>query len=151
MPGILPTRLTAMRSLLLPVRTFTALLMEMLSKLTPFTSTSLSPTVSPACAAVTGGRQQKKKKKKKTTKKNMPWVCKAHLSYSLNCRPPLCWQICQGHVRSRLGRWSPGGHQGSCWLWVCGCHHCRLLLQTAKTAIKKNNNAFVVKLAFSLL
>uniref|UniRef100_A0A3B4YCV7 Uncharacterized protein n=1 Tax=Seriola lalandi dorsalis TaxID=1841481 RepID=A0A3B4YCV7_SERLL len=50
MPGILPTRLTTILSLLFPVRTFTALLMVMLSRLTPFTSTSLSPTVSPACA-----------------------------------------------------------------------------------------------------
>uniref|UniRef100_A0A3Q3Q787 Uncharacterized protein n=1 Tax=Monopterus albus TaxID=43700 RepID=A0A3Q3Q787_MONAL len=55
MPGILPTRLTTILSLLLPVRTFTALLMVMLSRLTPFTSTSLSPTFSPACAANTGG------------------------------------------------------------------------------------------------
>lgn len=60
MPGILPTRLTTIRNLLLPVRTFTALLMLMLSKLTPFTSTSLSPTASPACAASTGGRQRNK-------------------------------------------------------------------------------------------
>lgn len=59
MPGILPTRLTTIRSLLLPVRTFTALLMVMLSKLTPFTSISLSPTVSLACAAVARGRQIK--------------------------------------------------------------------------------------------
>uniref|UniRef100_A0A3Q2D0G4 Uncharacterized protein n=1 Tax=Cyprinodon variegatus TaxID=28743 RepID=A0A3Q2D0G4_CYPVA len=51
MPGIFPTRLTTILSLLLPVRTFTALLMVMLSRLTPFTSTSLSPTVSPACSA----------------------------------------------------------------------------------------------------
>uniref|UniRef100_A0A3P9DRQ2 Uncharacterized protein n=1 Tax=Maylandia zebra TaxID=106582 RepID=A0A3P9DRQ2_9CICH len=51
MPGILPTRLTTILSLLFPVRTFTALLMVMLSRLTPFTSTSLSPTVSPASAA----------------------------------------------------------------------------------------------------
>uniref|UniRef100_A0A8D0A909 Uncharacterized protein n=1 Tax=Sander lucioperca TaxID=283035 RepID=A0A8D0A909_SANLU len=57
MPGILPTRLTTILSLLLPVRTFTALLMVMLSRLTPFTSTSLSPIVSPACAADTGGTQ----------------------------------------------------------------------------------------------
>uniref|UniRef100_A0A3B5K7F0 Uncharacterized protein n=1 Tax=Takifugu rubripes TaxID=31033 RepID=A0A3B5K7F0_TAKRU len=57
MPGIFPTRLTAIRSLLFPVRTFTALLMVMLSRLTPFTSISLSPTVSPARAAVAGGRQ----------------------------------------------------------------------------------------------
>uniref|UniRef100_A0A3Q4I8E8 Uncharacterized protein n=1 Tax=Neolamprologus brichardi TaxID=32507 RepID=A0A3Q4I8E8_NEOBR len=54
MPGILPTRLTTILSLLFPVRTFTALLMVMLSRLTPFTSTSLSPTVSPASAADTG-------------------------------------------------------------------------------------------------
>uniref|UniRef100_A0A8D3DIJ5 Uncharacterized protein n=1 Tax=Scophthalmus maximus TaxID=52904 RepID=A0A8D3DIJ5_SCOMX len=53
MPGILPTRLTTILSRLLPVRTFTALLMVMLSRLTPFTSTSLSPTVSPAWAADT--------------------------------------------------------------------------------------------------
>uniref|UniRef100_A0A672FAD1 Uncharacterized protein n=1 Tax=Salarias fasciatus TaxID=181472 RepID=A0A672FAD1_SALFA len=53
MPGILPTRLTTILSLLLPVRTFTALPMVMLSMLTPFTSTSLSPTVNPACAAHT--------------------------------------------------------------------------------------------------
>uniref|UniRef100_A0A665TR04 Uncharacterized protein n=1 Tax=Echeneis naucrates TaxID=173247 RepID=A0A665TR04_ECHNA len=57
MPGILPTRLTTILSLLLPVRTFTALLMVMLSRLTPFTSISLSPTVSPACAASTDGSQ----------------------------------------------------------------------------------------------
>uniref|UniRef100_A0A8C2ZCW1 Uncharacterized protein n=1 Tax=Cyclopterus lumpus TaxID=8103 RepID=A0A8C2ZCW1_CYCLU len=44
MPGTLPTRLTTILSLLLPVRTFTALLIVMLSRLTPFTSTSLSPT-----------------------------------------------------------------------------------------------------------
>lgn len=60
MPGILPTRLTTIRNRLLPVRTFTALLMVMLSKVTPFTSTSLSPTVSPACSVVTGGRQRNK-------------------------------------------------------------------------------------------
>ncbi|CAG6017110.1 unnamed protein product [Menidia menidia] len=59
MPGILPTRLSTILSLLLPVRTFTALLMVMLSRLTPFTSTSLSPTVSPACAADTRGTQQR--------------------------------------------------------------------------------------------
>lgn len=58
MPGILPTRLTTIRSRLLPVRTFTALLMVMLSKLTPFTSTSLSPTARPAWAADTGGAQR---------------------------------------------------------------------------------------------
>uniref|UniRef100_A0A3Q4B798 Uncharacterized protein n=1 Tax=Mola mola TaxID=94237 RepID=A0A3Q4B798_MOLML len=70
MPGILPTRLTTIRSLLLPIRTFTALLMVMLSKLTPFTSTSLSPTVSPACAADTGG--------------NSAWCTKPNVT----CRPP---------------------------------------------------------------
>uniref|UniRef100_A0A671YGN9 Uncharacterized protein n=1 Tax=Sparus aurata TaxID=8175 RepID=A0A671YGN9_SPAAU len=48
MPGTLPTRLTTILSLLLPVSTFTALLMVMLSRLTPFTSTSLSPTSRPA-------------------------------------------------------------------------------------------------------
>uniref|UniRef100_A0A3B4A687 Uncharacterized protein n=1 Tax=Periophthalmus magnuspinnatus TaxID=409849 RepID=A0A3B4A687_9GOBI len=53
MPGILPTLRTTMRSRLFPVRTLTALLMVMLSMLTPFTSTSLSPTVSPACAGET--------------------------------------------------------------------------------------------------
>uniref|UniRef100_A0A8C4DEZ1 Uncharacterized protein n=1 Tax=Dicentrarchus labrax TaxID=13489 RepID=A0A8C4DEZ1_DICLA len=63
MPGILPTRLTTILSLLLPVRTFTALLMVMLSMLTPFTSISLSPTVSPACSADTGGTQHDTQKK----------------------------------------------------------------------------------------
>uniref|UniRef100_A0A669CA32 Uncharacterized protein n=1 Tax=Oreochromis niloticus TaxID=8128 RepID=A0A669CA32_ORENI len=53
MPGILPTHLTTILSLLFPIRTFTALLMVMLSRLTPFTSTSLSPTVSPASTADT--------------------------------------------------------------------------------------------------
>uniref|UniRef100_A0A672GWS2 Uncharacterized protein n=1 Tax=Salarias fasciatus TaxID=181472 RepID=A0A672GWS2_SALFA len=48
MPGTFPTRLTTILSLLLPVRTLTALLMVMLSRLTPFTSTSLSPTSRPA-------------------------------------------------------------------------------------------------------
>uniref|UniRef100_A0A669CY81 Uncharacterized protein n=1 Tax=Oreochromis niloticus TaxID=8128 RepID=A0A669CY81_ORENI len=62
MPGILPTRLTTILSLLFPVRTFTALLMVMLSRLTPFTSTSLSPTVSPASAADTGRIQHEKPK-----------------------------------------------------------------------------------------
>uniref|UniRef100_A0A3Q1IZ56 Uncharacterized protein n=1 Tax=Anabas testudineus TaxID=64144 RepID=A0A3Q1IZ56_ANATE len=47
-PGTLPTRLTTILSLLFPVRTFTALLMVMLSRLMPFTSTSLSPTSRPA-------------------------------------------------------------------------------------------------------
>uniref|UniRef100_A0A3B3U2P2 Uncharacterized protein n=1 Tax=Poecilia latipinna TaxID=48699 RepID=A0A3B3U2P2_9TELE len=55
MLGIFPTRLTTILSLLFPVRTFTALLMVMLSRLTPFTSISLSPTVSPACAHVAHG------------------------------------------------------------------------------------------------
>uniref|UniRef100_A0A8C8J0G9 Uncharacterized protein n=2 Tax=Oncorhynchus TaxID=8016 RepID=A0A8C8J0G9_ONCTS len=49
-PGTLPTRLTTILSLLFPVRTLTALLIVMLSKLTPFTSTSLSPTHRPACS-----------------------------------------------------------------------------------------------------
>uniref|UniRef100_A0A4W6C2P3 Uncharacterized protein n=1 Tax=Lates calcarifer TaxID=8187 RepID=A0A4W6C2P3_LATCA len=48
MPGTLPTRLTTILSRLFPVRTFTALLMVMLSRLMPFTSTSLSPTSRPA-------------------------------------------------------------------------------------------------------
>uniref|UniRef100_A0A3B4WX71 Uncharacterized protein n=1 Tax=Seriola lalandi dorsalis TaxID=1841481 RepID=A0A3B4WX71_SERLL len=48
MPGTLPTRRTTILSLLFPVRTFTALLMVMLSRLMPFTSTSLSPTSRPA-------------------------------------------------------------------------------------------------------
>uniref|UniRef100_A0A3B3XI25 Uncharacterized protein n=1 Tax=Poecilia mexicana TaxID=48701 RepID=A0A3B3XI25_9TELE len=52
MPGIFPTRLTTILSLLFPVRTFTALLMVMLSRLTPFTSISLSPTVRPASVAL---------------------------------------------------------------------------------------------------
>uniref|UniRef100_A0A3P9PYH2 Uncharacterized protein n=1 Tax=Poecilia reticulata TaxID=8081 RepID=A0A3P9PYH2_POERE len=60
MPGIFPTRLTTILSLLFPVRTFTALLMVMLSRLTPFTSTSLSPTASPACAADTYKTQHDK-------------------------------------------------------------------------------------------
>uniref|UniRef100_A0A8D3CRZ0 Uncharacterized protein n=1 Tax=Scophthalmus maximus TaxID=52904 RepID=A0A8D3CRZ0_SCOMX len=47
MPGTLPTRLTTVLSRLFPVRTLTALLMVMLSRLTPFTSTSLSPTSRP--------------------------------------------------------------------------------------------------------
>uniref|UniRef100_A0A3B4CLP3 Uncharacterized protein n=1 Tax=Pygocentrus nattereri TaxID=42514 RepID=A0A3B4CLP3_PYGNA len=48
MPGTFPTRLTTMRRRLFPVRTFTALLIVMLSRLIPFTSTSLSPTHNPA-------------------------------------------------------------------------------------------------------
>uniref|UniRef100_A0A4W4G306 Uncharacterized protein n=1 Tax=Electrophorus electricus TaxID=8005 RepID=A0A4W4G306_ELEEL len=48
MPGTFPTRLTTMRKRLFPVRTLTALLMVMLSRLIPFTSTSLSPTYNPA-------------------------------------------------------------------------------------------------------
>uniref|UniRef100_A0A8C6Q3X3 Uncharacterized protein n=1 Tax=Nothobranchius furzeri TaxID=105023 RepID=A0A8C6Q3X3_NOTFU len=51
MPGTFPTLLTTILSLLLPVKTFTALLMVMLSRLTPFTSTSLSPTCRPASSA----------------------------------------------------------------------------------------------------
>uniref|UniRef100_A0A673AB29 Uncharacterized protein n=1 Tax=Sphaeramia orbicularis TaxID=375764 RepID=A0A673AB29_9TELE len=53
MPGTLPTRLTTILSLLFPVRTLTALLMVMLSRLMPFTSTSLSPTRKPASSAKT--------------------------------------------------------------------------------------------------
>uniref|UniRef100_A0A8D0AE39 Uncharacterized protein n=1 Tax=Sander lucioperca TaxID=283035 RepID=A0A8D0AE39_SANLU len=53
MPGTLPTRLTTILSLLLPVRTFTALLIVMLSRLIPFTSTSLSPTNRPASSVDT--------------------------------------------------------------------------------------------------
>uniref|UniRef100_A0AAY4A0R2 Secreted protein n=1 Tax=Denticeps clupeoides TaxID=299321 RepID=A0AAY4A0R2_9TELE len=50
MPGTFPTRRTTMRSLWFPVRTLTALLIVMLSRLMPLTSTSLSPTSSPACS-----------------------------------------------------------------------------------------------------
>uniref|UniRef100_A0A3B5K3H1 Uncharacterized protein n=1 Tax=Takifugu rubripes TaxID=31033 RepID=A0A3B5K3H1_TAKRU len=57
MPGTLPTRLTTILSLLLPVSTLTALLMVMLSRLMPFTSTSLSPTSKPA-SSVEANRQQ---------------------------------------------------------------------------------------------
>ncbi|CAG5903944.1 unnamed protein product [Menidia menidia] len=39
-PGTFPTLLTTILSLLLPVKTFTALLIVMLSRLTPFTSTN---------------------------------------------------------------------------------------------------------------
>uniref|UniRef100_A0A8C5R7Y2 Uncharacterized protein n=1 Tax=Leptobrachium leishanense TaxID=445787 RepID=A0A8C5R7Y2_9ANUR len=50
-PGTFPIRLTIMRRRLFPVRTLTALLMVMLSKLMPFTSAILSPTHRPACSA----------------------------------------------------------------------------------------------------
>lgn len=53
MPGTLPTRLTTILSRLLPVSTLTALLMVMLSRLIPFTSTSLSPTSRPASSVNT--------------------------------------------------------------------------------------------------
>uniref|UniRef100_A0A3B5QYM8 Uncharacterized protein n=1 Tax=Xiphophorus maculatus TaxID=8083 RepID=A0A3B5QYM8_XIPMA len=56
MPGTFPTRLTTILNLLLPVSTFTALLMVMLSRLTPFTSTSLSPTCRPASSTSKNGR-----------------------------------------------------------------------------------------------
>uniref|UniRef100_A0A8B9SJM5 Uncharacterized protein n=1 Tax=Anas platyrhynchos TaxID=8839 RepID=A0A8B9SJM5_ANAPL len=51
MPGTRPMRRTTMRRRLLPVRTLTALLMVMFSRLTLFTSVILSPTHSPACSA----------------------------------------------------------------------------------------------------
>uniref|UniRef100_A0A8C6ZN11 Uncharacterized protein n=1 Tax=Nothoprocta perdicaria TaxID=30464 RepID=A0A8C6ZN11_NOTPE len=51
MPGTRPMRRTTMRRRLLPVSTFTALLMVMFSRLTLFTSVILSPTHSPACSA----------------------------------------------------------------------------------------------------
>uniref|UniRef100_A0A8C5X3X7 Uncharacterized protein n=1 Tax=Malurus cyaneus samueli TaxID=2593467 RepID=A0A8C5X3X7_9PASS len=49
-PGTRPIRRTTMRRRLLPVRTLTALLMVMFSRLTLFTSVILSPTHSPACS-----------------------------------------------------------------------------------------------------
>uniref|UniRef100_A0A8C9RQY9 Uncharacterized protein n=1 Tax=Scleropages formosus TaxID=113540 RepID=A0A8C9RQY9_SCLFO len=58
MPGTLPTRRTTIRSRLFPVRTFTALLIVMLSRLTPFTSTSLSPTHRPAFSVRTSQHTQ---------------------------------------------------------------------------------------------
>lgn len=51
MPGTRPIRRTTMRRRLLPVRTLTALLMVIFSRLTLFTSVILSPTHSPACSA----------------------------------------------------------------------------------------------------
>uniref|UniRef100_A0A8C4PBJ1 Uncharacterized protein n=1 Tax=Dromaius novaehollandiae TaxID=8790 RepID=A0A8C4PBJ1_DRONO len=51
MPGTRPIRRTTMRRRLFPVRTLTALLMVMFSRLTLFTSVILSPTHSPACSA----------------------------------------------------------------------------------------------------
>uniref|UniRef100_A0A674B6J1 Uncharacterized protein n=1 Tax=Salmo trutta TaxID=8032 RepID=A0A674B6J1_SALTR len=56
-PGTFPTRLTTILSLLFPVRTFTALLIVMLSRLIPFTSTNLSPTQRPPtyCSCGTAG------------------------------------------------------------------------------------------------
>uniref|UniRef100_A0A3Q2QIT1 Uncharacterized protein n=1 Tax=Fundulus heteroclitus TaxID=8078 RepID=A0A3Q2QIT1_FUNHE len=65
MPGTFPTRLTTILSLLLPVRTLTALLMVMLSRLMPFTSTSLSPTCRPASPA--DAENQKSLKEQHTT------------------------------------------------------------------------------------
>uniref|UniRef100_A0A8C6KJT6 Uncharacterized protein n=1 Tax=Nothobranchius furzeri TaxID=105023 RepID=A0A8C6KJT6_NOTFU len=95
MPGIFPTRLTTILSLLFPVRTFTALLMVMLSRLTPFTSTSLSPTVSPACAADTHATQRDQQKQRSHVNKSahlhmsteMQTLCSSHLQ---SCRPQLC-------------------------------------------------------------
>uniref|UniRef100_A0A673BI52 Uncharacterized protein n=1 Tax=Sphaeramia orbicularis TaxID=375764 RepID=A0A673BI52_9TELE len=93
MPGILPTRLTTIFSLLLPVSTFTALLMVMFSKLTPFTSISLSPMTKPDCAEDTGGTQHD------TTEYKSPLNLHKHtgkiplciLSTNLQgCHPPLC-------------------------------------------------------------
>uniref|UniRef100_A0A8C3DL47 Uncharacterized protein n=1 Tax=Corvus moneduloides TaxID=1196302 RepID=A0A8C3DL47_CORMO len=49
-PGTRPIRRTTMRRRLLPVRTLTALLIVMFSRLTLFTSVILSPTHSPACS-----------------------------------------------------------------------------------------------------
>uniref|UniRef100_A0A8C9UHX2 Uncharacterized protein n=1 Tax=Serinus canaria TaxID=9135 RepID=A0A8C9UHX2_SERCA len=49
-PGTRPIRRTTMRRRLLPVRTLTALLIVMFSRLTLFTSVILSPTQSPACS-----------------------------------------------------------------------------------------------------
>uniref|UniRef100_A0A8C0VHU6 Uncharacterized protein n=1 Tax=Cyanistes caeruleus TaxID=156563 RepID=A0A8C0VHU6_CYACU len=50
-PGTRPIRRTTMRRRLLPVRTLTALLIVMFSRLTLFTSVILSPTHSPQCNA----------------------------------------------------------------------------------------------------
>uniref|UniRef100_A0A3Q0RR03 Uncharacterized protein n=1 Tax=Amphilophus citrinellus TaxID=61819 RepID=A0A3Q0RR03_AMPCI len=71
-PGTLPTRLTTILSLLLPVSTFTALLMVMLSRLMPFTSTSLSPTSRPAASA------------NKHTNRGVTHMC------TLNSKCPIC-------------------------------------------------------------
>uniref|UniRef100_A0A6Q2XXN4 Uncharacterized protein n=1 Tax=Esox lucius TaxID=8010 RepID=A0A6Q2XXN4_ESOLU len=57
-PGTFPTRLNTILSRAFPVRTFTALLMVMPSKLIPFTSTSWSPTHRPACS---GGERPRSK------------------------------------------------------------------------------------------
>uniref|UniRef100_A0A673UQZ7 Uncharacterized protein n=1 Tax=Suricata suricatta TaxID=37032 RepID=A0A673UQZ7_SURSU len=51
MPGTRPMRLTIMCRRLLPVSTFTALPMVVLSRLSPFTSVILSPTHRPARSA----------------------------------------------------------------------------------------------------
>lgn len=51
MPGTRPMRLTIMWSRLLPVSTFTALPMVVLSRLSPFTSVILSPMHRPARSA----------------------------------------------------------------------------------------------------
>lgn len=55
MPGTRPMRLTIMCRRLLPVSTFTALPMVVLSRLSPFTSVILSPTHRPARSARGGG------------------------------------------------------------------------------------------------
>uniref|UniRef100_A0A4X1U2F2 Uncharacterized protein n=1 Tax=Sus scrofa TaxID=9823 RepID=A0A4X1U2F2_PIG len=54
MPGTRPMRLTIMCRRLLPVSTFTALPIVVLSRLSPFTSVILSPTHRPARSA--GGK-----------------------------------------------------------------------------------------------
>uniref|UniRef100_A0A665WDB7 Uncharacterized protein n=1 Tax=Echeneis naucrates TaxID=173247 RepID=A0A665WDB7_ECHNA len=74
MPGTLPTRRTTILSLLFPVRTFTALLMVILSRLMPFTSTSLSPTSKPASSL------DQQKRRNKHTRRN-----------SVSSRFPACW------------------------------------------------------------
>uniref|UniRef100_A0A3B3YRL1 Uncharacterized protein n=1 Tax=Poecilia mexicana TaxID=48701 RepID=A0A3B3YRL1_9TELE len=72
MPGTFPTRLTTILSLLLPVSTFTALLMVMLSRLTPFTSTSLSPTCRPASSAKKPRRLEPCSEPPRTLKPSFP-------------------------------------------------------------------------------
>lgn len=57
MPGTRPMRLTIMCRRLLPVSTFTALPMVVLSRLSPFTSVILSPTHRPARSVPREGGQ----------------------------------------------------------------------------------------------